>query len=179
MAINFSKINLDLAGKLRVSAQRSFDDGKYIEAFTIQMLFLEATIAFIVWNILFRKDISFEKKEDIAFPTHFSSLINYFYTLTFEKDMYQQLKNINTRRNKIIHQLLTFQTFDSLQQEARVLYISARELELQLLTKYDEYFNPKKKSPLTQEEVEAQILALRSQLDALGKQLNDNKVVNT
>jgi hypothetical protein len=173
MAIRWSKINKDLIIKLRKSAKSLFDDGDYIGASVIQMLFLEATLSLTIKLQLFKKGISSERApEFIKKYFSLSVLINYFYLLKQDKYIYNELKNINEKRNKMIHNLLEFKTFDELKQEARSVYLKAGILEKYLV---DNYFGKKieeKKIRLTPERLQSQINMLLVELRDLQKQLS-------
>jgi len=173
MAIKWSKINRELIIRLRKSAKFLFDDGDYIGASVIEMVFLEGTLSLATRLQLLKKGIPPEKTPEFMEKySSFIDLIKYFFLLTQDPYLYNELKNINHQRNKLIHELLEFKTFDELQQEARNIYLRAESLEKYLVDNYFEEKLEKKEGVLTVEELQAQINALLSQLKALQEQLS-------
>ncbi len=146
MAIKWNKIDFDLVKRLRGLAELSCNNGDYIGAFVLQMLFLEGTLVFIVKNLLNQKRVDKElsNKFSQGYPT-FASLMDYFFLLTTNHDIFNKLRDVNKRRNKIIHNIFEFETFDALQQESRELYLESRKLEVDLIGQYLSKFLKNKK----------------------------------
>ncbi len=137
MAIKWSKINFKLVKRLRGLAELSFNNGDYIGAFVLQVLFLEGTLVLIVKKLLDQKGVDKELSNKFSqeYPT-FVSLADYFFLLTTDYDVFNKLKDLNKRRNTIIHNIFEFETFDVLQQESRKLYLESRDLEFYVLGQY-------------------------------------------
>jgi regulator of replication initiation timing len=173
MAIKWSKINRELIIRLRKSAKFLFDDGDYIGASVIEMVFLEGTLSLATRLQLLKKGVPLEKApEFMERYSSFIDLIKYFFLLTQDQYLYDEIKDINRQRNKMIHELLEFKTFDELQQEARHLYLKAESLEEYLVNNYFEEKFKKKEKGLTVKELQTQIDALLAQLGSLQKQLS-------
>ncbi|PIW91891.1 MAG: hypothetical protein CO031_01690 [Candidatus Nealsonbacteria bacterium CG_4_9_14_0_2_um_filter_37_38] len=174
MAIKWSKINQELIIRLRKSAKFLFDDGDYIGASVIEMVFLEGTLSLATRLQLLKKGTPPEKTPEFMEKySSFVDLIKYFFLLTQDQYLYNELKDINRQRNKMIHELLEFKTFDELQQEARQVYLKAGILEKYLVDNHFEGKLEKKEKGLTMEELQAQINALLFQLESLQKQLSE------
>jgi len=172
MAVNLNKINWELLAKLRKTAKSLFDDGDYIGALAIQVLFLEGSLQFAIKFQLVKKGILLQNiPEFITKYQKIDHLINYFFLITQDQEFYEQLKYVNKNRNKIIHESLEFKNFDELQQTARTVYLKAIDIEGFLIEKYFEKRIEKKQKGITVDELRAQTDALLAQLSALQKQL--------
>lgn len=174
MAIRWAKVNWDLINRLRNLSKFSFENGDYIGASVVKMLFLEATLSLATILQLKTQEVPEERISEFSenYPS-FSILINYFYTISKDLYAYNELKEVNQKRNRMIHDLLTFKTFDELQQEGRTIYLKADSLEKYLI---DKYFKEKPKiemKSLTAEEIQQQIKMLMNQLETLQRQLQD------
>lgn len=174
MAIKWSKINQELITRLRKSAKFLFDNSDYIGASVIEMVFLEGTLSLATRFQLLKKGVPLEKTPEFMEQySSFVDLIRYFFLLSQNEYIYNELKLINQKRNKMIHELLEFKTFDELQQEARNIYLKAESLEEYLVNNYFEEKLEKRKEGVTVSDLENQISDLHSQLNSLMKQLSE------
>lgn len=137
MAIKWEKINFDLIKRLQILAKSSFDNGDYLGASVLQILFLEGSLSLAVGLLLEQRDLEkgFADKYSQGYQS-FNSLIDFFFLLSLDKEIYSKLREINKKRNKIIHNIFEFSTFDQILQESRELYLESYNLDTLLRDKY-------------------------------------------
>lgn len=138
MSINLEKINYELICRLRNLAESSFDNGDYLGALLLNFLFLEGTVTHVIAFKLAGKpniDESTFNKFKKGAPSS-AILIDYFYLLTNDLESCKKLRNINKKRNTIIHAIFEYETYDKILQEARTLTQEIKEIDKHLLNTY-------------------------------------------
>jgi len=144
MPIKWDKINWEATKEIMDLAVLLFRKGEYLGALVIEMLILEGTLSLVVGNLLTKKHVVDEEASEYweKYP-NFYTLINYYYLLTQEKPTYEKLKDINNRRNKIIHKLFfEFTSLSNLQKEAQSI---CEDIIVDLNKNLQEKYFPKKK----------------------------------
>lgn len=136
MAIKWSKVNWDLIKRLRNLAKNDFDNSDYIGASVIKMIFLEGTVNLALRIQLENKQFSRDSINNFSKYPNFPVLIHYFYAITKNEKLYKDLQELNQKRNKLIHELYSYNSFDILLQESRDLYLQADLVEKYIIENY-------------------------------------------
>ncbi len=135
--MNLSKINYKLIGRLRNLAKTCLDNGDYLGSFLLKFILLEGTVAHIVaMRVTDKPQADNDTISKFEQSHHFINLIDYFYLLTSDIKAYKELGELNKRRNKIVHEIFEYQTYDQILQEARELSLKIEGLDQYLLNTY-------------------------------------------
>lgn len=84
--------------------QNSLDKKLYSEAFLLSWGFVEQILLPSLIRLVAHR-LKLTKLPKIDENTHFAQLLNYYYFLTHDVDLYEKLSKANSMRNKIVHRL--------------------------------------------------------------------------
>lgn len=124
------KLNADFAVGLRNSGIKSFEAGHYLESSIIAFQLLEVYLRMTIEGLAMASGINEKVINEISYNEQsVAKLITYLDMLYPNNHLSERLRDLNTKRNQIMHNLLfTFKSEDQLKGELKKFYRSAVQL---------------------------------------------------